>query len=162
MNILPNLINEAKQYFSVNHEDLRIDNIILGKTLYTMKDCDRVFTDMNFCLVLMNNAYGFSYFQGEIDYSLSNFVNKNALNVVEEEIPIYLRVAITDAMYCLINRNKFANKHIFTGDIRQKAKERAKTLLAHIPTGQKFDRLAPPPKLSKKQKPRVVISKYLI
>ena len=38
MNILPNLINEAKQYFSVNHEDLRIDNIILGKTLYTMKD----------------------------------------------------------------------------------------------------------------------------
>ncbi len=137
MNILPNLINEAKQYFSVNHEDLRIDNIILGKTLYTMKDCDRVFTDMNFCLVLMNNAYGFSYFQGEIDYSLSNFVNKNALNVVEEEIPIYLRVAITDAMYCLINRNKFANKHIFTGDIRQKAKERAKTLLAHIPDGAK-------------------------
>ncbi len=137
MNILTNLIKEAKQYLSVCKEDLRIDNIILGKTLYTMKDCDRIFTDMNFCLVLFNNAYGFSYFQGEIDYSLSNFVNKNALNFLEKEIPIYLRVAITDALYCLINRERFINKLIFTGDIRQKAKERAKVLLTSVPNGAK-------------------------
>ena len=116
---------------------------------------------MNFRLVLMNNAYGFSYFQGEIDYSLSNFVNKNALNVVKEEIPIYLRVAITHTVYCLINRNKFANKHIFTGDTT-KSERTCKDVTCTYPRRGKSSTLGAPPKLSKKQKPRVVISKYLI
>lgn len=138
MNILANLIDEARRYPFDRKDDLRIDNIILGKTLYTMKDCDEVFTDMNFCLVLFEDAYGFSYFQDKIDYSLSSFVNKNALNIIKEEIPIYLRVAVTDAMYCLINRKKFTDKLVFVGGIRQKAKERARALLAHVPNGAKI------------------------
>lgn len=137
MNILDNLIEEARQQSSTCKDGLRIDNIIIGKTLYTMKDCDKVFTDMNFCLVLFENAYGFSYFQGEIDYSLSKFVNKNALSVLEEEMPIYFRVAIIDALYCLINRKILTNKLVFVGDIRQKARERARALLANITNGAK-------------------------
>ena len=137
MDILNNLIKDAKQQLSVHKDNLRIDNIIIGKTLYTMKDCGKVFTDMNFCLVLFENSYGFSYFQGEIDYSLNDFVNKNAFNVLKQETPIYLRVAVIDALYCIINRRSFTNKLTFTGDIRQKAKERAKVLLASIPNGAK-------------------------
>ncbi|TAK96102.1 hypothetical protein EPO05_02590 [Patescibacteria group bacterium] len=137
MNILANLIEEARHNLAVHEGNLRIDNIIIGKTLYTMKGCGKVFTDMNFCLVLLENSYGFSYFQEEIDYSLGRFVNKNALDVVAEAIPIYMKVAITDAMYCLINGKEFINMPTFSGDIRQKAKERARILLAHIPKGSR-------------------------
>lgn len=136
MSILNGLIANAKESLHARIGELRIDNLFLGKTLYTMKDCDSVFTDMNFCLVLFENAYGFSYFQGEIDYSLSKFVNKNALDVIEE-MPIYMRVAITDALYCLINEEEFRNSSLFTGNIRQKAKNRAEALLKHIPNGSK-------------------------
>ena len=136
MDILNGLIAGARNILHDRSDELRIDNIILGKTLYTMKDCDSVFTDMNFCLVLFENAYGFSYFQGEIDYSLSKFVNGNALENVEK-MPMYMQVAITDALYCLINKEKFKIKSIFAGDIRQKAKGRAQTLLKHIPNESK-------------------------
>ena len=138
MNILENLINEAKQHLLKSEEDLKIDNIILGKTLYTMKDSDIVFNDMNFCLILLKNAYGFSYFQQEIDYSVGSFVNKNALKIIDQEMPNYMRVAITDALYCIINRKRFINKFIFKGDIRQKARKRAKVLFDHIPGGSKI------------------------
>lgn len=133
MNILNGLIAGAKNALHNRGNELRIDNIILGKTLYTMKKCDSVFTDMNFCLVLFENAYGFSYFQGEIDYSLSKFVNSNALETIEE-MPVYMKVAVTDAFYCLINEEEFKDKSIFIGDIRQKAKSRAQMLLKHIPS----------------------------
>ncbi len=137
-NILENLIKDAECQLAGRENDLRIDNIIVGKTLYTMKDCDKVFTDMNFCLILFENSYGFSYFQDDVDYSLSRFVNKNALNVLNESIPNYMRVAIADAMHCLINNEKLSEPDVFTGDIRKKAKKRAEVLLAHIPSGSKI------------------------
>jgi len=132
MNILNSLISDAREALLPRVNELRIDNLILGKTLYTMKACNSVFTDMNFCLVLLENAYGFAYFQEEIDYSLSKFVNKNAFDVIEE-VPIYMRVAITDALYCLINKEKFSEPLRFSGNIREKAENRARTLLKHIP-----------------------------
>jgi hypothetical protein len=137
MDILNTLTAEAEEILRHRKNELRIDNIILGKTLYTMKDSDHVFTDMNFCLVLFENAYGFSYFQEDIDYSISRFVNKNALDTAGE-IPVYLQVAITDALYCLINKQRLQNKSLFKGSIREKAKERARILLAHIPEGSKI------------------------
>lgn len=134
MDILADLTKDAKRCLLDREDDLRIDNVIFGKSFYTMKDCGQVFSDMNFCLVLFENAYGFSYFHGKIDYSLNDFVNKNALNIIENgRIPIYMRVAIIDAMYCLINKKKFTNKTFFMGGIKQKAKERAKVLLSSIP-----------------------------
>lgn len=136
--ILENLIKDAECQLTGRENDLRIDNIIVGKTLYTMKDCDKVFTDMNFCLILFENSYGFSYFQDDVDYSLSRFVNKNALSVLNESIPNYMRVAIADAMHCLINNEKISEPNVFTGDIRKKAKKRAEVLLAHIPNGSKI------------------------
>jgi hypothetical protein len=137
MDILNTLTAEAEKILRHRKSELRIDNIILGKTLYTMKGSDNVFTDMNFCLVLFENAYGFSYFQEEIDYSISRFVNKNALDTAGE-IPVYLQVAIADALYCLINEKQLQNKKLFKGNIREKAKERARILLAHIPDGSKI------------------------
>lgn len=138
MSVLNTLINKAKLYFSESNYELRIDNIILGKSLYTIKGSNRVFTDMNFCMVLFENAYGFAYFQGEIDYSIEYFVNKNVFDVLNDTMPVYLQVAITDALYSLINKDTTANKHIFRGDIRQKALQRAKILLKHIPSGSKL------------------------
>lgn len=133
MSILSNLLAEAKRCL-VNCEDnsIRIDNLIIGKTLYTIKDSERVFTDMNFCLVLFEDAYGFSYFQDDIDYSLSRFVNKSALQIIDEELPVYLRVAIIDALFCLINKDSNTDRLVFTGNLRQKAKMRAETLLEQI------------------------------
>lgn len=138
MNILTDLIEEAKRHLVNRERDLRIDNIIIGKTLYTMKDCGEVFTDMNFCLILLENSYGFSYFQEDIDYSLYKLVDKDALSIVDEKIPSYMRVAIADALYCLINNKKFVKMPVFSGDIRKKARERAKILLASIPNGAKI------------------------
>lgn len=133
MSILNNLLDEARKNLVGREHDLRLDNLIIGKTTYTIKDSETVFTDMNFCMVLLEDAYGFSYFQDEIDYSLGNFVNKNALEVVEKKIPTYLRVAIIDALFCLINKEAFKNKLIFEGNLRQKAKDRARVLLARVP-----------------------------
>src|SRR3989344_2332160 len=133
MSILTNLLDKARKSLVNRENDLRVDNLIIGKTTYTIKDSETVFTDMNFCLVLLEDAYGFSYFQDEIDYSLGNFVNKNALEVVGKKIPTYLRVAIMDALFCLINKESFKDKLIFEGNLRQKAKDRARVLLAQVP-----------------------------
>ena len=119
MNTIDYLIKKAKNDLQNYKESTRIDNLIVAKTLYTMKDSDKVFTDMNFCLLLLENAYGFSYFQGEVDYSLSRFVNKDSLEVLEQETPIYFRVAILD------------------GSLREKAKQRATELLKHVPDKSK-------------------------
>jgi hypothetical protein len=135
MSLLNLLIDEAKKRLSNNIGNLRIDNIILGKSLYTIKGSSKVFTDMNFCLVLFENAYGFSYFQGEIDYSLEKYVNKNAVDILNKPIPIYLKIAITDALFLLIDNDLLKNKEVFKGDIRQKATQRATKLLDHIPDG---------------------------
>lgn len=133
MSILADLADDARQHLSASEQDLRIDNLILGKTLYTIKGSDTVFTDMNFCLVLFENAYGFSYFQDDIDYSLSEFVNKNALEILDKEPPTYLQVAILDALFCLINKDLLKNPLSFKGSLREKATQRAAELLKPIP-----------------------------
>lgn len=138
MNILNTLLEEAKMHFVKDDENLRIDNIILGKSLYTIKDSDKVFTDMNLCLILFENAYGFSYFQGEIDYSIEKYVNKNAISILDQEISTYLKTAIIDALYSILNKDLLENKNIFKGNIRQKAQQRAQKLLEHIPDGSKL------------------------
>lgn len=133
MSILADLADQAKQHLNDSEQDLRIDNLILGKTLYTIKDSDTVFTDMNFCLVLFENAYGFSYFQDDINYSLGEFVNKNAIEVLDKELPTYLRVAILDALFCLMNKDLLKSPLSFKGSLRQKAAQRAAELLKPIP-----------------------------
>lgn len=138
MSILVNLADEAKRHFNGSEKDLRIDNLILGKTLYTIKDSDAVFTDMNFCLVLFENAYGFSYFQDDIDYSLSQVVNKNSLEILEQKIPTYLRVAILDALFCLINKDVLGNTTALKGSLREKATQRAEELLKPVPEKAKI------------------------
>jgi len=92
---------------------------------------------MNFCLVLFEDAYGFSYFQDDIDYSLSNHVNKNALGILDGGIPSYLRVALLDALFCLINKQQNSMQEVLKGNLRQKARERARILLSSVPDGAK-------------------------
>lgn len=133
MSILDTLTAEAKDYFNGSDKNLRIDNLILGKTLYTIKDSSTVFTDMNFCLVLFENAYGFAYFQNDIDYSLGEFVNKNSLGVLDQKIPPYFRVAILDALFCLINKDSLKDTSSFKGSLREKARQRAAELLKVVP-----------------------------
>lgn len=136
MNILETLLSNGTHSLAQKTENLRIDNIILGKSLYTIKDCDSVFTDMNFCLVLLENAYGFSYFQEEIDYGLSKFVNKEIPDVLKEGVPLYMRVALADAMYCLLNKEDIERVPSFlVGNLREKARQRAIKLIDQIPSG---------------------------
>ncbi len=137
MDILNKLIGEVNSFHFEQETELRIDNIIIGKSLYTMKNSDKVFTDMNFCLVLLNNSYGFSYFQEEIDYSMSKFVNKNALFCLNEEMPRYMKVAIVDALYSCMNQDSLRNFSVFSGSIRTKATERAQILVSNIPEKSK-------------------------
>lgn len=138
MKIINELTKKAIKYFNKLDTNLRIDNIIIGKTSYTIKGSDTVFTDMNFCLVLFEDSYGFSYFQEEIDYSLSKFVNSNALDTIKLEIPNYLHIAILDAMYCLINRSITNNPLTFKGNLREKATFRATEILRNVPANSKI------------------------
>ncbi len=136
MSILETLLSKGTHSLAQKTENLRIDNIILGKSLYTIKNCDSVFTDMNFCLVLLENAYGFSYFQEEIDYGLSKFVNNEIPDILKEDIPLYMRVALADAMYCLLNEEDIEHVPSFlVGNLREKARQRASKLMDQIPSG---------------------------
>jgi len=146
MNALSNVSRQILQRLSdaavidLQGKDIypRLDNVLLGKTMYTMKESNTVFTDMNFCLILLENAYGFSYFQEEIDYSLSKYVNCSIYELLEDSIPQYLRVALVDGLYCQINADKFAVANVFKGDLRQKATQRARLLFTDIPHGAKL------------------------
>jgi hypothetical protein len=136
MNILQKLTDQAMVICADKKESLRIDNIIIGKTFYTMKGCDTVFADMNFCLVLLEDAYGFSYFQEEIDYKIRKYVNKEIPDVIIENIPMYLRVALTDALYCHINKRRLnSTSNLLRGNLRQKAATRAKILMSSVAPG---------------------------
>lgn len=135
MRILDSLLRSAEEQFDAGDSDLRIDNVILGKTLYTMKGSDTVFSDMNFCLVLLEKGYGFSYFQEEIDYSLKTIVNKSVLDVIHNQ-PTFLEVALLDALYCLQrDRSKQVSSGKFSGPLREKARARAELLVQDIPSG---------------------------
>lgn len=117
----------------------RIDNIILGTSFYTMKDCKRVFNDMNMCLIILEQGYGFAYFQDELNFqSLQNYVNKDLREVLKMSIPFYLKVAIADAIYSVANNlsNRYRYKY-FKGDLRTKARSRATELVDGIPEGSK-------------------------
>jgi hypothetical protein len=143
MDILQELIDDALLFLTDGESNLRIDNIILGKSLYTMKDCDQIFTDMNFCLVLLESAYGFSYFQEPIDYGLSEYVNMRIPDVLEKQIPGYLKVALADSLYCLANSETYRLKDIivkeslFIGGLRDKAQSRAVELINLVPMNSK-------------------------
>jgi len=117
----------------------RIDNIILGKSIYTMKDCDTVFSDMNLCLILFEQGYGFSYFQDDIDYdSAQQWVNQDVRDVLKTDIPLYIKVALADAVYSMIHtiNHTYTYRH-FKGTLRDKATARAQELVRGIPKKSK-------------------------
>lgn len=135
--ILDELIKKALTYSdNIDQNDLRIDNIILGTSFYTMKDIDHVYSDMKFCLILLENGYGFSYYQGDLNFEIGSIVNKKITDVINDELPQPIKVALTDALYCLINID---NKNIkfLQGSLRDKAKQRARCLLDNIPAESK-------------------------
>lgn len=117
----------------------RIDNIILGKSIYTMKDCERVFDDMNMCLLILEQGYGFAYFQKDLNFQdVQNYVNKDLREVLKIPIPPYIKVAIADAIHSLINNQNNRYKYkLFRGDLRTKAKLRAKKLVEGIRSGSR-------------------------
>ena len=139
MNILQTLLENAQRSLSGTSESLRIDNILVGKSIYTISGSDRIFSDMNFCHVLLEDGYGFSYFQDEIDYKVGRFVNKQIFESVDSEMPLYLKVALVDALYSILNRKSDArnSKSLLVGNLKQKASQRAKELFQHIPDGSK-------------------------
>jgi hypothetical protein len=137
MNILRELEKGAAQLYG-NGNNLRIDNIVLGKSTYTMKDQASVFSDMRFCLVLLRNGYGFAYFHSERDYDLDDYVNRDISDVLERDIPVFLQVALIDALYSVLNGPSQARpEEIFRGDLRQKAIQRARKIVAGIPQQSK-------------------------
>ncbi len=117
----------------------RIDNIILGKSIYTMKNSDRVFNDINICLVILEQGYGFAYFQSEFNFeSFQNFVNRDLREILKTPVPPYLKVAIADAIYSVLNNlNKRYRYKNLRGELRTKARQRAKVLVEEIPIGSK-------------------------
>lgn len=117
----------------------RVDNIILGKSIYTMKNCNKVFTDMNMCMLLLEQGYGFTYFQNELDFKLAeDYVNKDLREILNKEIPLYLKVSLADAIYSVINNlhSKQTYKYL-RGNLRTKAAMRAKELVKDIPKNSK-------------------------
>lgn len=124
---------------SKENANYRIDNIILGKSMYTMKNCDKVFSDMNFCLVILEQGYGFAYFQSEFNFeNFQHFVNRDLREVLKTPIPPYLKVAIADAIYSVLNNlNKSYRYKNLRGELRTKAGQRAKMLIEDIPVGSK-------------------------
>ncbi|MDD5659150.1 MAG: DUF364 domain-containing protein [Actinomycetota bacterium] len=119
--------------------NLRIDNIIIGQSIYTMKGINRNFDDMNFCLLLLEDAYGFSYFQEKPDLKLvQQCVNKNISEIMSfPKIPTYFKVALVDAMCCLANKNNAVTYRYFIGNLRSKANQRANELIKDIPPKSK-------------------------
>ena len=134
--ILDKVIGEGLSELSkLSGVSYRVDNIILGKSIYTMKDCDKVFKDMNMCLLLLEKGYGFSYFQSEIDFDLAEkYVNHDLREILNENVPLYLKVALADAIYSLLNNRIPKNKYRYLkGDLRAKACSRARELVMSIP-----------------------------
>lgn len=87
-----------------------------------MKDCELVFKDMNMCLLLLEQGYGFAYFHDHLDFqSLQNYVNKDFRKVLRMPKPIYLKVAIADAIYSVLNNSNNGYKYkYFKGNLRTK------------------------------------------
>lgn len=135
MKILDNIIEEGlNKIEKLPLTNRRIDNVILGKSVYTMKSIDDIFTDMNLCLVLTENGYGFSYFQDRIDFEFSKLiVNSDIKNVLKMKIPLYLKVALADCLFS-ISGTKEKNR-FFTGTLQEKATLRAKEIMKSIPKG---------------------------
>ena len=138
--LLNKIIKEGLVSLSkLNDVSYRVDNIILGKSLYTMKNCNRIFSDMNVCLILLEQGYGFTYFQENIDFkSAEKYVNKDIREVLKDNTPLYIKVALADAIYSVINNLKQEHKYKYLrGDLRTKASKRAKELLKEIPKHSK-------------------------
>lgn len=136
--LLDKLIEEGLATLSkIQGVNFRVDNIILGKSIYTMKNCDKVFSDMNICLILLEQGYGFAYFQDDIDFKLAEkYVNRDLREALKEEIPLFFKVALADAIYSVINNLHHGyNYKYLTGTLRRKAKLRAKELVKDIPKG---------------------------
>lgn len=124
---------------NMTNVNLRVDNIIIGQSIYTMKGVDGNFDDMYFCLLLLENAYGFSYFQGKPNIKLiRQFVDKDITNIMDcTKTPLYFKVAALDALYCLINKKSMTQHKFLKGNLRSKAKQRAKQLVKDIPPKSK-------------------------
>lgn len=135
INILDNIIEEGLNRIEKQPiTNRRIDNIILGKSVYTMKNVDNIFTDMNLCLVLTEAGYGFSYFQEEIDFEYSkSIVNTDIKNALKMKIPLYLRVALADCLFSISGTS--GKNRYFAGTLQQKATLRAKEIMKTIPKG---------------------------
>jgi len=134
--IIENGLSELSKLKDVNY---RVDNIILGKSIYTMKNCDKVFTDMNICLLLLEQGYGFTYFQNDLNFKLAkDYVNKDLRDILKGEIPLYLKVSIADAIYSVLNNLQFKYRYKYLrGDLRAKAATRARELVKNIPKNSK-------------------------
>ncbi len=135
INILDNIIEEGLNRIEKQPiTNRRIDNIILGKSVYTMKNVDNIFTDMNLCLVLTNAGYGFSYFQEEIDFEYTkSIVNTDIKNALKMKIPLFLRVALADCLFSISGTS--GKNRYFAGTLQQKATLRAKEIMKTIPKG---------------------------
>ena len=137
-NILEDICLKGLSKVKETNESLRIDNIIIGKSMYTINNCDKTFSDMNFCLVLLENGYGFSYFQQDITYDVKKYVNMDISEVLKEDLPQFFKVALIDSIYSIINRPiRKQSEVLFSGDLRNKAKERASKLMTDIPAKSK-------------------------
>jgi hypothetical protein len=139
MKILKKIIDQGIEELSEKKLNPRIDNIIVGKSLYTMKNCNSVFEDMNLCLVLLENSSGFSYFQDQIDFSYyHDFVDLPLIEALKKpDLKPFFRTALADALYSEINHSDKKNDGILKGNLRNKAQQRAKLLLSEIPSGSK-------------------------
>lgn len=120
--ILDEILSNGLRKLKNKDSSLRIDNIIVGKSIYSMKADNSVFTDMNLCLVLLENAYGFAYFQTKPMHKyFRTFIGKEIPSILNLKLKPYFKVAITDAVYCLLNNDPVRKYKYFTGDLRSKA-----------------------------------------
>lgn len=136
MRLLTELTRDAL-YELADAGSARIDNIIVGTSFYTMKQSSTVFSDMRFCLILLEEGYGFTYFQSDITWQPEKYVDRSLADVLAEDIPPFFRTALIDAVYSVRQGHGLKNTRFLTGSLREKARERAQIVLSTVEPGSK-------------------------
>jgi hypothetical protein len=128
----------------VSDNDLLIDNIIIGTSFYRLTNYSTTLGDMSFYLAIIGQGdSGFAYFNPEANThppsETLNYVNKNVLDILSQDLPHPLRVALSDAVIGVYNRSEGLqpnNTFKAEGSYAYKAAVRANLLTEDIQPGE--------------------------
>jgi len=141
--IISHGLRVLEQYPEIN---TKIDSVIMGRSIYSL-GADSV-RELNYCRLHFARGYGFAHTWDDLSFYVNRLINRKLEDIVHEELPTYLKVALADGIYSLINNHEGKIKYKYlTGDIQEKAKKRAQTILKGIPKKSKVLLIATIPEI---------------